>query len=960
VLVSRLLGAGDAAVPYRAITPEVVHDLQRRCGNAHVSRYLIARQLTEGRKPSRPAIETDGRCVTAGGGRPLARQPAEAVAPALPDSSWALARIGDFSGYSEDARMAAVETILEDRWVGPFDEGTLERIWSSFGDDLVDVAGRNLELFEQSAERGAELLDLPQLKRLRARFRHDVIGLAHQHLVDNRAYVTAQLELLGLHPGGADENPELAAIQRDAADVSRAQEAQRELRRLQVGYEYPLDHPGVGVSTTLVASFFDPDQPPLFGPNGNEQPALASWQAAKEQYDRLAALIAGVANQNPAIYAAIRGGTTPDLATADPQDALKIVRAGLTQVLADIDAADPKIASGRLDYRDLKPIHEQLFAGERSVSGEDWSTGVAAWVGRDIVRDHEATEFWITLGLSSLAAAAFVVATLATVGSATFFIAAGLGAGIGIGQAAVSWDKYAMLAQAARTNVRDDLGLLSSGQASGALVQAVLDTAFVFLDVFAAAGRLARAGGQTGRVLTREAAEQAEREVAELARRQAAELAEERAAASAGREILEAAGAQLDDVPVKIGTSDHFLKVLRYGDRVRVWLCTDCALLVDRVGAAIDAIPAGAAHDPLRTELREIMATAQRFEDMFNGLPPGPQIHLPRLNWETNALATRLAELSRTHPDIEALIFFRTFMADAEGAARVLGGAVARRLEDELGREGLVQLMRDIGPEALRNLSDLPGVELSRMLEWVRGAIGDDANRVLRWLGESRTGAEAARLLSDLSPETVRRLVMVGQRNRITAEELAQLVDQLGAGTIKQLDPMLGAQFTGRRLQELQRMEMFVLDPALQRLVDAGRGAVARSLRPLRNRLVADIEDELMAAGMRGPRAIRGMRVWTHADGSVVRIKTGAEALRGPTKTPHVVREIAEGKHRWETTDIIAKVTEEGRLVSAGTNWARVELSGWFRGLTARVPTDAELTVLLDIWGRAGHVPVIR
>jgi hypothetical protein len=57
--------------------------------------------------------------------------------------------------------------------------------------------------------------------------------------------------------------------------------------------------------------------------------------------------------------------------------------------------------------------------------------------------------------------------------------------------------------------------------------------------------------------------------------------------------------------------------------------------------------------------------------------------------------------------------------------------------------------------------------------------------------------------------------------------------------------------------------------------------------------------------------------------------------------------------------DIIAKVTEDGTPVAAGTNFARQALSDWLRGAIGRVATDPELEILMGIWGRAGHVPVI-
>ena len=947
-----------AALLGDALAPATLVALQRTAGNVSVSRMLASRHAGA-TCPCGGTIGPDGQCDRCRAqGRTLARQVEAPESPfaTLPRSVSTLEQIVDFTPYSVADRLNAIRLIHDQVWVGPLDELMLERIWQSFP-NLNAVAAANIDLFRESADRGADLGELPQTEAMRARFRADVLALAEQYLIENRAYVVAQLQLLGAIPrrAGAEPDPpdaELAAIQRDAANVSRAQKAQRALRSLHVGYD--LDQYSAVMTTT-----FDPNSPPAYGPNGREKPPYASWEATNVQYDRLQALIAGIANVNPAIYAVVRDGSVDAAATAQPQQALHTVQKALWAVMSDIDATGPKIGH-QVDYRDLRPIHEQLLAGTRGISGEDWTAALARWVADDVVEDHESTEFWKSLGLGSLAAAAFLVASLATAGSATFFIAAGIGTGIGVGQAVNSWDRYFTLAQVARTNVRDDLGLLGAGQASGALVEAVLDTAFAFLDVYGAGSRLARAGGQAGRVLERQGAERAEREIAELARREAAQQAEQHAGRAAGHEVLEEATAGvLHEAPATVGSSRHTLKLIQSADRIRIWLCSDCALLIDRVRDAMKAIPAGQAHTALRMELREIEQTAVRFEERFRGAAV-PRIGVERLNRETNALASRLAGLSRTYRDIEALMFFKTFVADAGGAALVVGEQLARRFEHEMGREAFAALMRDIGPKAVKGLSDLPGAEIATLLQRLRAAVPGDAERVLRWLGDTQTGGQAKRLLAELPETVLQKVAGASLRNRITAQELRAVVDRLGGDTVGQLEGALGAAFNGKNLQALARLDFFGFDQALRRLVDAGRGQVARNLRPLANKTVVEIEDELIRQGMRSQGGERGMQIWTHADGSVVRIKTAEKALKGPVTTPHMVREVAERGHRYGPRDIIAKVTKDGTLVPAGTNFARQGLSDWFRTVTGRLPTPGEIELLMRIWGRAGHIPVIR
>lgn len=898
------------------------------------------------------------------------RQSKAPATPAVPPSALdegQIKAIQDFSGYSESDRLGFIIRLHQERWVGPGDEAALERIWGSFGEDLPRVASANIKLFKDSIDYGAELDKLPQVQRTRTQFEQDVKGTAARFLVDNRAYVTAQLEQLGLAPGapgGSEQDvaqrreDALADIKRDAETVTRAQDAQRQLLTMQIGWEtinVPDDLPSM--RNVEIAAMFDPKGPQPTLRRGVEDESMPTWDQVNDQYVRIAALIAGVTNNNPAVYAAMRDDGLQNLTGNDPQAALQAVGTTLRKVLTDIDGTGPKITSGDLDYRDLVPIHQQLFAGmTRGPSQTDWSKPFSQTVAKQVLEDHEASEFWIALGLGTLAAAAFIVAELATFGSATFFIAAGVGLGAGAIQAGRSWEQYFDMAQAAKANVRDDTSVLSQGQASGALLSAVVDTAFLFLDAYQVGAKGAKAAAKAGQAASKEAAEQAEREVMELAQKEAAEAArtaERRAGSAAAREAAEATGTGvLHEAPAQIGKSAHQLKAIGSGGKATLWLCSDCVVLIDRVSEILRKLPA---EHPARTELAEILAGAQRWE----ASAVAGKIGGPRLVRETNDLASRLTALSARHADIEGLIFFRTFLAGSEEAAKVMGEQVTRKLTGELGEAAFVQLVRDLGPDALRNLADLSGPEIRQLLE----SRGRD---LVRWLGDGGTaagvggltGARARELLAAL-PEAVLDGFRSG-RSRTSALSVWQAVKELGANAVQRLRTMIGDRFTGTVLDNFRQWKMITIDPALDALIKGGKGRVVREGLPaLEGRLLADIEDILRAAGMRGPAAERGMRIWTHADGSVVRIKVGAKALRGQRTTPHLVREISDRPGQYAAQNIIAKVTESGHVVPAGTNFARQSLSDWFLGVAGRAPTQAELTFLMDLWADAGHVTIV-
>ncbi|MFT4165555.1 MAG: hypothetical protein QM650_09970 [Microlunatus sp.] len=877
--------------------------------------------------------------------------------------------IEDFSAYSVGERLGFVVRLHQERWVGPGDESALKRIWRSFGEKLPQIAGDHIALFNASIDYGAELDDLPVVVRYRRAFEADVKGTAARFLSDNRGYVTQQLEQLGLSPDGPTGTTDdaklrradaLAEIREHAKIIARAQQAQRQLRTLQVGWEVDYEERPRGGWRRIgpFPSMFDPAARPMQEPRGTEQPPLPKWDDVNARYLPLSDLIVGITNADPAVYAAMRDEKLGALAGEDPQTVLKVVEKSLQAVLADINATGPKISSDDLDYRDLVPIHQQLFGGiTRGPSQTDWSTPFGKSIGTKVLADHQASEFWIALGLGSLAAAAFIVAELATFGSATFFLAAGVGLGAGALQAGRSWEKYFDMATAARATVRDDRSVLSQGQASGALLAAVLDTAFLFLDAYQVGAKGARAAASAAeRAASKEAAEQAEREVAALARREAAEItqaAEQRAGAAAGRQAAEATGSTvLHEAPVQIGKGGHRLKVIDVAGRLTLWLCSDCLVLIGRVQEILERMPAT---HPARDELTKILAAAQTWQSRFTSTAKGTAIGEARLVRETNDLASRLSQLSAQHADIEGLVFFRTFLAGSEEAATIIGEDVARRLTAELGQDGFVQLVRDLGPATVSTLGQMTGTEMRQLM----AKHGRDA---IRWVGDSGLNATRARTLLSELPESMLTRFREG-RAKVSATVVEEALNQFGSSTLVELGKMLGDKFTGKVLDEFRRWTMFSIDPTLQRLVAGGRGATVRGLPDLSGRTLADIEGILMHEGMRQPLTPRGggMHIWTHADGSVVRIKVGSKALKGESTTfPHLVKEIAEKPGRFGSKDIIAKVTEGAQLIPAGTKAASSGLSDWFKGLIGRTPTDAELKFLMGLWGASGHLPIVR
>jgi hypothetical protein len=214
---------------------------------------------------------------------------------------------------------------------------------------------------------------------------------------------------------------------------------------------------------------------------------------------------------------------------------------------------------------------------------------------------------------------------------------------------------------------------------------------------------------------------------------------------------------------------------------------------------------------------------------------------------------------------------------------------------------------------------------------------------------EQKVGKDLLEELSkDLSPKTLAAL------SDLTGPEIKALMNEFGAPALNALGPAV----KGKGLEDLRKLDMFKFDPAKDSLLKAGQGKAVQSMPPLQGKSLAEVETALNNGGFTKTASERGMDIWTHADGSVVRIKLGPEALRGPRTIEHFVKEISRTPGSFQQADIFAKVADTGAVVPAGTKFAQESLKQWFKKRAGRDPTPAELDLLMKIWGDAGHVQI--
>lgn len=390
--------------------------------------------------------------------------------------------IMSWGSFSQPERIRALSMLSNQGWAGPLDESAMERIWDSFGAGIQGVAEANFALWEGCIARGAELHSIGAVAALRTRFENDTKQRARDYMARNLTSVHGEIEAMGLEasaPNEAvrnDQDDRLAFVQQILVEVGRAQQFAAGLREIPVGYDtipnYS-DMPSFGPDE--VVSRFDPNTQPT---RASTEPGFSSWDAVKTNWDRVQAVLTGYSAMSPTVHLAIRDNRVDALAQASPQQARTEMATQLRETETKIRETQPKIDSGDLDWRDLQPIHGQLYAEQ----GRFYRT-----IGQGVIGDHEGMQTLLAIGGGVLSGALFVVAEIASGGLATVALVGGVATSASM--AARSWEQWEDLAVAARASTSPETALVSQGQADAALVAAILDTVFAFLDGFQSVGR---------------------------------------------------------------------------------------------------------------------------------------------------------------------------------------------------------------------------------------------------------------------------------------------------------------------------------------------------------------------------------------------------------------------------------------------------------------------------------------
>lgn len=449
----------------------------------------------------------------------------------------------EIAGLPIDKKMALIRILAYQGWVGPFDETKIEEIWGTLTTkELVGTGSQEIVMFNHCVTVGAELDQLANVKLMSGDFISDTRSIALGYLKLNGELITSEMAGLGI-PAAAGEAAvppteaqaqKLADTQRAAASVADLQRQMEAARKVPVGYGPASSVPMLGDSaggpgdgegpvsqdwggsaggfdgTKPVkyadVALFEPGKPPAF-----RDPAQATaagytllnpagetkvFESLDTLFARASATVSALLGHYPALMALSKTGKSEDAgalaAENDPAAARVRLGAAMRAVLENIAKAQSglDVGGGGIDPLDLQPIHRQMFQGQAAATGQgnaayDWTQSLPKLVAEQRIGDHEFGKVLSHMGLSTLSAAAFLVAPFTGGASLAMLLAVGVGAAAA--NAANSVMEYDKLLGLSKSTVKPGTELVDQGQVDAAKAQKDADETELAMAVFTAA-----------------------------------------------------------------------------------------------------------------------------------------------------------------------------------------------------------------------------------------------------------------------------------------------------------------------------------------------------------------------------------------------------------------------------------------------------------------------------------------
>ncbi|HSI79028.1 MAG TPA: hypothetical protein VK919_00110 [Solirubrobacterales bacterium] len=822
------------------------------------------------------------------------RAPRRGIQRKAPLSSISPGISNEIKDMSNDQKLAKVRELLD----GGGSSHDVAYVWASFGDQALEIARSDPETFKRSVDAaGMMIADLKAFGELRDRFKSDVEGLALAYTSQNRDYVAKEIERIGVteaeHGGtpSAEQQHELRELQKWAELLADCRDVMGRLRATPVGYEPEvIDAPGGGFRSYVSVATFNPDSPPAYRErpgsipwaHGAEEASRTAkfkpWEAVKAQWDEVAKVKAVAEMRSPTLGYLGREGDPRAFAEADLADARTQAGQALNLLIGRIEKAVPLIGA-EIDYNDLVPIHDQLFAGAQGASGINWSLPVEQAIARRHIEAADTAAMLAALGLGALQAAVFLFAPFASVGMAAALI--GFGIGIGIGQATMSWDRYSALKAGSEAFADPRLAILSKEKADSALFTAIIDTAFAFVDASGAPAALRAAGRSLA-----EAGEVGARASAELALRNLGKQAGEGGARAVERAVLELgpheasriSGRSYEQLAEIVG------KESATGKRLMALAGLGPEAAQKGVAAAADKLkdlaklPAGEANEAVLAAIDQIgvLGTLRRgggWKAVTGAVGEGSAA-AGRLEAWRQGLMEELKRFLAETDEVTKAVRTGTERATSDLDIQAVGGEAA--LNAERGKQWLAARV-GCGKEELKHVLDA-----TIFVDPTRAHL----HQVIQGLSEAdRAAIDAASSGLQQRLQFASRLAEAEAKGdaKLAAEITAEAAER-GIADLKPFKPFTDAE------QAAMARQIDGLVNELESVTDPARRA----------QLVKEIGEKQAMINASNPEAYLGggVRFWvTGRPGDVEKLEAaGAKLLSGPTAAQRIVAALDEGK----------------------------------------------------------------
>jgi len=445
-------------------------------------------------------------------------------------------------------------------WVGPLDEYDLEDEWNKLG---AAGAKQYPADFMMSIKRGMEPDNLDDAPHVMEKFQQAVEGLSAEYLEGNLRDISKEEEKLGIHEEKPSEQNDAAVAELVvlAEKAKSLDELAKRYGTIQVGYNLEqVPEPDQDSLHATVSEYrpahFTPGSPPEKPLNGSEGPGARPYAEVEASYAETMGALMAIANKHPSIYVALKSGQLDSIAgkdgvePEDPRSAAKTVLAGARKAIAETKAS-------KLDWEELKPIHAQLLRGEKNAGGMPFHEPWYREIVKDEIGDYETQQTLTDVGIGFAAAVAFIFSEIATGGMATVLWAS---AGLAIAGANVArkWNTYEEMKTAAAAGTSQATELISGDQVNAALLDAVIESAFFFLDAVGVAVKGIKGAAALG--VKRAGAEAAEKAAGLTALKGLKSMAPDEAASAIVKSVdqvgvkgaADAAGMSVDDLLKKV------------------------------------------------------------------------------------------------------------------------------------------------------------------------------------------------------------------------------------------------------------------------------------------------------------------------------------------------------------------------------------------------------------------------